>query len=114
MDHSKEDLRIRSRRREGKKAKVIFSENQFMSERILLIGDWYHRNASAMLKWYSSKKSNGWVRHIRYRHALNDVLRFRSLPRKRRFSMALTLSIAPVRVGLFTAMPRRVEGHRCL
>lgn len=49
LGHSKEDLRMRE-------------EHSLPSERILLIGDWYHRNSTAMLSWYRSKKSFGYVR----------------------------------------------------
>ncbi|KAF8504969.1 multicopper oxidase-domain-containing protein [Hysterangium stoloniferum] len=47
IGYVKEELRIRQK-------------DALFSERILLIGDWYHRNATEMLAWYRSKKSNGW------------------------------------------------------
>ena len=49
VEHSKEDLRIREAR-------------PFLSQRLLLVGDWYHRNSTAMLSWYRSKRSYGYVR----------------------------------------------------
>ncbi|KAF8588331.1 multicopper oxidase, partial [Ramaria rubella] len=46
VGHSNEDLRIRA-------------EKSSYSERLLLIGDWYHKEATAMFAWYMSKKSQG-------------------------------------------------------
>jgi FtsP/CotA-like multicopper oxidase with cupredoxin domain len=59
VGHSKEDLRIRD-------------EHSLPSERLLLIGDWYHRNSTAMLSWYRSKRSYGYVRGMSETDLLAD------------------------------------------
>ncbi|KIJ53597.1 multicopper oxidase [Sphaerobolus stellatus SS14] len=46
FEHASEELRIRT-------------GNAPYSERLLLMGDWYHRNATTMLGWYRSKHSAG-------------------------------------------------------
>ena len=51
VGHSQDDLRIRE-------------EQSIFSERLLLVGDWYHRNSTTMLSWYRSKKSYGFVHCI--------------------------------------------------
>lgn len=62
FEHSSEDLRIRQ-------------TSSQISERLLLIGDWYHRNATAMLGWYRSKQSYGYVSTVnKHLFTVTDII----------------------------------------
>lgn len=56
-----DDLRIRQTSSKMRRDTYIPEPTSF-SERIVLIGDWYHSSAENMLKWYQSLNSFGIVR----------------------------------------------------